>query len=155
VTKHSAGAKHSYSANEGKSWLSWPNDGPQTGLNSLILLDWIMMARNYGQFTGGVGGERNLTVVEEIQTKIQAAGIIAKCSPESVVMKTYELVNSYKQAHHIKSQTGESMENVYAACKYFVVLDPILRSRPSAQPCVINTLAEMVCACVLFSFYHL
>jgi len=143
VIKHIAGAKQNNTSNDGKSWLSWSNDGPQTGVNSLqILLDWITTAGNYSRFTGGVGGETKLTVAGEIRNKIQSAGIVANRTPESIITKIYELVNSYKQAHHIKSQTGESMENVYAACKYFDALDPILGSRPSVQPRVTNKTIE-------------
>jgi hypothetical protein len=47
-------------------------------------------------------------------------------------------VSSYKQAHHIKNQSGETMANVYATCKYFNVLDPILGSRPFIQPPLTN-----------------
>jgi hypothetical protein len=116
--KHIAGVTQSNTYNDGISWLSWSNDGPQTGINLLqILLDWITMAGNYSQFTGSIGGETKLTVAGEIRTKIQSAGIIAHHTPESIITKIYELVNSYKQAHHIKSQTSESMENVYAACQ--------------------------------------
>jgi hypothetical protein len=58
VIKHIAGAKQNNTSNDGKSWLSWLNDGPQTGVNSLqILLDWITTVGNYSRFTGGVGGE--------------------------------------------------------------------------------------------------
>jgi hypothetical protein len=63
VIKHIAGVKQSNTSNDGKSWLSWSNDGPQTGINSLqILLDWITMAGNYSRFTGGIGRETKLTV---------------------------------------------------------------------------------------------
>jgi hypothetical protein len=82
--------------------------------------------------------QRNKAYCGWIRTKIPSAGIVTNRTPELNITKIYELVNSYKQAHHIKSQTSESMENVYAACKYFDVLDPILGSRPSVQPCVMN-----------------
>ncbi|MFN9982036.1 MAG: hypothetical protein ACK53Y_19075, partial [bacterium] len=97
VMKNIVGSKLIINSSEGKSWLSWSNDGPQTGVNSLqILLDWITTAGNYSRFTGGVGGETKLTVAGEIRNKIQSAGIVANRTPESIIMKIYELVNSYK-----------------------------------------------------------
>jgi hypothetical protein len=126
-------------SNDGKTWLSWSNDGPEAGINLLkILLDWLTTHGHYSHFSGGVGGETKLAVAGEIRKKIQDAGIIANRSADSIITKIYELVSSYKQAHHIKNQSGETMENVYAACKYFDVLDPILGSRPSIQPRLTN-----------------
>lgn len=78
----------------------------------------------------------------EIRKKIEDAGILANRTADSIITKIYELVSSYKQAHHIKNQSGETMENVYAACKYFDVLDPILGSRPSIQPRLTNKTAR-------------
>ena len=130
-------------SNDGKTWLSWSNDGPKTGINSLkILLDWLTTHGNYSRFSGGVGGETKLAVAGEIRKKIEDAGIVANRTADSIITKIYELVSSYKQAHHIKNQSGETMENVYAACKYFDVLDPILGSRPSIQPRLTNKTAR-------------
>ncbi len=78
----------------------------------------------------------------EIRKKIEDAGILANRTADSIITKIYELVSSYKQAHHIKNQSGETMENVYAACKYFDVLDPILGSQPSIQPRLTNKTAR-------------
>ncbi len=76
-------------------------------------------------------------------TKIKATGIITNHSPESIITKIYELVKSCKQAHHIKSQSGELMGNVYAACEYFDVSDPIMGSRLSVQPLDTNKTIAM------------
>jgi hypothetical protein len=53
---------------EGKSWLSWSNDGPNAYVNSLqVLLVWMTTAGNYNHFTGGAGqrGETKQTIVIE------------------------------------------------------------------------------------------
>lgn len=77
-------------------------------------------------------------VVVEIQNKIQKAGIVVNHSTNSIIHKIRELIMSYKEAHHIKNHTGQSTENVYAAFKYFDILDPILGSRPSVKPLLAN-----------------
>ena len=126
---------------DGKSWFSWTNDGPNADVNSLqVLLDWISTPGNYNRFTGGAGqkGETKLTVAVEIQNKIQKAGIVVNRSTDSIIHKIKELVTSYKEAHRVKNQTGQSTEAIYAACKYFDVLDPILGSRPSVKPLLTN-----------------
>jgi hypothetical protein len=125
----------------GKSWFSWTNDGPNANINSLqVLLDWISTPGNYNRFTGGAGqkGETKLTVAVEIQNNIQKAGIVVNRSTDSIIHKIKELVTTYKEAHRVKNQTGESMEAVYAACKYYDILDPILGSRPSVKPLLTN-----------------
>jgi len=126
---------------DGKTWFSWTNDGPNADVNSLlVLLDWLSTPGNYNRFTGGVGqkGETKLTVAVEIQNKIQKAGIVVNRSTDSIIHKVKELVTSYKEAHRIRNQTGQSMDNVYAACKHFDILDPILGSRPSVKPLLTN-----------------
>lgn len=126
---------------EGKSWLSWTNDGPNATVNSLqVLLDWMTTPGNYNRFTGGAGqrGETKQTVAVEIQQKIKTAGIVANRSTDSIIHKIKELVSSYKEAHQLKRQTGQSTEAIYAVCKFFDVLDPILGSRPSIKPLITN-----------------
>lgn len=126
---------------EGKSWFSWTNDGPNANVNSLqVLLDWMTIPGNYNRFTGGTGqrGETKQTVAVEIQNKIKAAGIVVNRSTDSIIHKIKELVSSYKAAHQVKHQTGQSTEAVYATCKYFDALDPILGSRPSTKPLLTN-----------------
>jgi hypothetical protein len=96
---------------DGKSWFSWTNDGPNADVNSLqVLLDWISTPGNYNRFTGGAGqkGETKLTVAVEIQNKIQKAGIVVNRSTDSIIHKIKELVTSYKEAHRVKNQTGQS-----------------------------------------------
>jgi hypothetical protein len=124
---------------EQKTWLSWTNDGHDASVNSLqILLDWLTTPGNYNRFTGGSGGETRQAVVKEIQDKITEARIVSFRSIDSIVSKIKEIVSSYKRAHQIKNQTGQSMDNVYAACKHWDILDPILGCRPSVQPLFTN-----------------
>jgi hypothetical protein len=124
---------------ENKTWLSWTNDGPDASNNSLkILLDWLTTPGNYNRFTGGSGGETRQVVVKEIQDKITEARIVSFCSIDSIISKIKEIVSSYKRAHQIKNQTGQSMDNVYAACKHWDILDPILGCHPSVQPLFTN-----------------
>jgi hypothetical protein len=124
---------------EKKSWFSWTNDGPDPNTNSLsVILNWLTTPGNYSRYMGGAGGETKLAVAGEILVKIREAGIKVNRNNDSIIKKITELVKSYKDAHHIKNQTGQSMENVHAACKYFDVLDPILGCRPSIQPIMTN-----------------
>lgn len=126
-------------ATEQKTWLSWTNDGPDASVNSLqIWLDWLTTPGNYNRFTGGSGGETRQVVVKEIQEKIVEARIVSFQSIDSIVSKIKEIMSSYKRAHQIKNQTGQSMDNVYAGCKNWDILDPILGCRPSVQPLFTN-----------------
>ncbi len=63
---------------------------------------------------------------------------MANHSTDLIIHKIKELVSSYKEAHQIKRQTGQSTEAVYAACRYFDLLNPILGSRPSIKPLPMN-----------------
>jgi len=48
VMKNIVGSKLIINSSEGKSWLSWSNNGPKTDINSLnILIDWLVTAGKY------------------------------------------------------------------------------------------------------------
>jgi hypothetical protein len=71
---------------------------------------------------------------------MQEARIISVCFIESIVAKIKEIVSSYKKAHQIKNQTGQTIDNVYVACKHWDILDPILGCCPLVQPLFTNKL---------------
>jgi len=76
------------------------------------LINWWTTPGNYSRYMGGTGGEMKLAVAGEILVKICEAGIKVKYNNDSIIKKITGLVKSYKDAHHIKNQTGQSMENV-------------------------------------------
>ncbi len=70
--------------------------------------------------------------------KYNLQAFVVNCSTNSTIQKIKELASSCKEAHKVKNQTGKSTEQVYAACKYFDILEPLLGSCPSIKPLLMN-----------------
>lgn len=74
-----------------------------------VLLDRISTPGNFNRFTGGSGqkGETKLMVAVKVQNKYKKQASLSTNLP-TLIHKIKVLVSTYKEAHNVKNQTGQS-----------------------------------------------
>jgi hypothetical protein len=139
-----------------KTRRPWDNDAVSGGKSSLdVLLDWLTNGSNYMRWKGGAsGGTTKEKMCSDVVALLRNQEILHRTNRD-IRNKIGELERSYRSATDWLAKTGQGIQEedtstgsntiqayVTKICKFYDILHPIMRDRPSARPLFTNEKRE-------------
>jgi hypothetical protein len=133
---------------------NWEKDGTTTKRTLMkVLIDWFTTEENCSSYFGGVDSQGNTSANQKETYHLHIRDLIhrengSERSTESIKNKITRIMSQYKEANERMNNTGDGLEGIEYSnfqeyivnnvCKYYFLLDPVLKNRPNVRPWVTN-----------------